>query len=278
VTEYQEQARRSSEIDRLSVVREKTGVFTGSYAVNPINGEKIPIWIADYVLATYGTGAVMAVPGHDQRDWEFATKYKLPVKPVIVPEGKTEVDISKAAYEDYGRLVNSAEFNGLSSKEAINQITAKLAQNKQGKTTISYRFRDWLISRQRYWGAPIPIIFCPKCGEVPVPESDLPVLLPEIDDFRPTETGESPLARSAEFVNVECPKCGCMSRRSTETMDTFVDSSWYFLRYVNPHYDKGPWDNERVKRWLPVDFYVGGAEHAVMHLMYAVLLICASTI
>jgi leucyl-tRNA synthetase len=269
VTEYQEQARRSSEIDRLSVVREKTGVFTGSYAVNPINGEKIPIWIADYVLATYGTGAVMAVPGHDQRDWEFATKYKLPVKPVIVPEGKTEVDISKAAYEDYGRLVNSAEFNGLSSKEAINQITAKLAQNKQGKTTISYRFRDWLISRQRYWGAPIPIIFCPKCGEVPVPESDLPVLLPEIDDFRPTETGESPLARSAEFVNVECPKCGCMSRRSTETMDTFVDSSWYFLRYVNPHYDKGPWDNERVKRWLPVDFYVGGAEHAVMHLMYA---------
>jgi leucyl-tRNA synthetase len=269
VSAYQEQARKSSEIDRLSVVREKTGVFTGSYAINPINGERIPIWIADYVLATYGTGAVMAVPGHDQRDWEFATKYKLPIKPVIVPNGESEIDISKAAYEEYGQLINSAEFNGSSSEDAIKKITSKLEKSGQGKGTISYRFRDWLISRQRYWGAPIPIIFCPKCGEVPVPEKDLPVLLPEITDFRPTETGESPLARSTDFVDVKCPKCGGPARRSTETMDTFVDSSWYFLRYVNPHYDKGPWDNDRVKRWLPVDFYVGGAEHAVMHLMYA---------
>lgn len=269
VSAYQEQARKSSEIDRLSVVREKTGVFTGSYAINPINGEKIPIWIADYVLATYGTGAVMAVPGHDQRDWEFATKYKLPIKPVIVPYGKTEIDISKAAYEVYGQLINSAEFSGSSSEDAIKKITAKLEKSGQGRGTISYRFRDWLISRQRYWGAPIPIIFCPKCGEVPVPEKDLPVLLPDITDFRPTETGESPLARSIDFVNVKCPKCDGPAKRSTETMDTFVDSSWYFLRYVNPHYDKGPWDNDRVKQWLPVDFYVGGAEHAVMHLMYA---------
>lgn len=269
VAAYQDQARKSTEIDRLSAVREKTGVFTGSYAINPINGEKIPIWIADYVLATYGTGAVMAVPGHDQRDWEFATRYKLPIKPVIVPEGKSEIDISKAAYEDYGSLINSGEFDGQSSIDAIREITAKLERAGQGKATISYRFRDWLISRQRYWGAPIPIIFCPICGEVPVPEYELPVLLPDITDFRPTETGESPLARSPEFVNAKCPKCGGKAKRSTETMDTFVDSSWYFLRYVSPHYDKGPWDKDRVKKWLPVDFYVGGAEHAVMHLMYA---------
>lgn len=269
VAAYQDQARKSSEIDRLSAVREKTGVFTGSCAINPINGDKIPIWIADYVLATYGTGAVMAVPGHDQRDFEFATKYKLPIRPVIVPNGKKEIDISKAAFEAYGELINSAEFDGVSSKQAIKQITAKLEKAGQGRATISYRFRDWLISRQRYWGAPIPILFCPKCGEVAVPEQDLPVLLPEITDFRPTETGESPLARSAEFVNVKCPKCGGQAKRSTETMDTFVDSSWYFLRYVNPQFDKGPWDNDRVKQWLPVDFYVGGAEHAVMHLMYA---------
>jgi leucyl-tRNA synthetase len=269
VTSYQDQARKSSEIDRLSAVREKTGVFTGSYAINPINGDKIPIWIADYVLATYGTGAVMAVPGHDQRDWEFATRYDLPIKPVIIPKGQKGVDISKCAYEDYGELMNSREFDHKSSEDAIKQITAKLEKAGQGKTTISYRLRDWLISRQRYWGAPIPIIFCPKCGEVAVPEKDLPVLLPEINDFRPTETGESPLARSAEFVNTKCPKCGGSAKRSTETMDTFVDSSWYFLRYVNPQFENGPWDPDRAKNWLPVDFYVGGAEQAVMHLMYA---------
>jgi leucyl-tRNA synthetase len=269
IATYQEQARKASEIDRLSVVREKTGVFTGSFAINPINSEKIPIWIADYVLATYGSGAVMAVPGHDQRDWEFATKFGLPIKPVIVPDGQQSVDLSKNAYEEYGQLINSAEFSGLTSEEAIKKITAKLEQAGKGKATISYRFRDWLISRQRYWGAPIPIIFCPKCGEVAVSEKDLPVLLPQINDFRPTESGESPLARSPEFVNVKCPKCGGAAKRSTETMDTFVDSSWYFLRYVNPHFGDGPWDEDRVKAWLPVDFYVGGAEHAVMHLMYA---------
>jgi leucyl-tRNA synthetase len=269
VAAYQDQARKSSEIDRLSAVREKTGVFTGSYAINPINGDKIPIWIADYVLATYGTGAVMAVPGHDERDWEFATKYKLPIKTVIVPTDQKEIDLTKCAFVEYGQLTNSGEFNGVSSENAIKQITAELEKAGLGKATISYRFRDWLISRQRYWGAPIPIVFCPKCGEVAVPEKDLPILLPEITDFRPTETGESPLARSDEFVNINCPKCGGPAKRSTETMDTFVDSSWYFLRYVNPHFDKGPWDNDRVNQWLPVDFYVGGAEHAVMHLMYA---------
>ncbi len=269
VKDYQNKARKVTEIDRLSVVREKTGEFIGAYCVNPINGEKVPIWISDYVLMSYGTGAVMAVPGHDQRDYEFAHKFNLPIKPVISPPGEKEVDLSNQAYVEYGKLINSGEFTGLSSKEAIKKINSKLENIGLGKSTVSYRLRDWLISRQRYWGAPIPIVFCDKCGEVAVPEKDLPVLLPEINDFRPTHTGESPLARCHEFVNVKCPKCGNSAKRSTETMDTFVDSSWYFLRYVDPKYKDGPFNPERVKRWLPVDFYVGGAEHAVMHLMYA---------
>ena len=267
VGDYQEQARKVSDIDRMSVVREKSGVFTGAYCINPINNIKVPIWIADYVLLTYGTGAVMAVPGHDQRDWEFATKFNLPIKPVIAPEA--DVDLSQQAYEDYGVMINSEEFDGLSSEDGIKKVTAKLEKLDLGKNTVNYRLRDWLISRQRYWGAPIPIIFCPKCGEMPVPENDLPVRLPDIDDFRPTETGESPLARSEEFVNVKCPKCGENAKRSVETMDTFVDSSWYYLRYVDPHYNDGPFNQEKVKTWLPVDFYVGGSEHAVAHLIYA---------
>lgn len=269
VKQYQQQARKVTEIDRLSVVREKTGKFIGAYCINPINGDKVPIWIADYVLMTYGTGAVMAVPGHDQRDYEFAKKFKLPIKPVIAPAGKKEVDLSSQAYIEYGELINCGEFTELSSTEAIKKITAKLERIGRGKAIVSYHLRDWLISRQRYWGAPIPIIFCDKCGEVPVPEGNLPVLLPDINDFRPVETGESPLARCKEFVNVDCPKCGNPAKRSTETMDTFVDSSWYFLRYVDPRYKDGPFNPERVEKWLPVDFYVGGAEHAVMHLMYA---------
>ena len=269
VKDYQEQARKVTEIDRMSLVREKTGVFTGAHCINPINGDRVPIWIADYVLLTYGTGAVMAVPGHDQRDWEFATKYKLPIKPVIVPEGKTEVDISEHAYDEYGIMINSGEFDGQSSANGIRNVTAKLAGLGLGESTINFRLRDWLISRQRYWGAPIPIIFCPDCGEVAVSEDKLPVLLPEISDFRPTDEGESPLARSTEFVNVKCPRCGIDARRSTETMDTFVDSAWYFLRYCDPNIHDKPFNPDLVKKWLPVDFYVGGAEHAVTHLIYA---------
>ena len=269
VEDYREQARKASEIDRLAITREKTGVFTGAFCVNPINGEKVPIWTADYVLVTYGTGAVMAVPGHDQRDWEFAAKFKLPIKPVIAPVGQSDIDLSERAYEDYGVMINSAEFTGLSSQEGIASITEKLAATDSGKATVNYRIRDWLISRQRYWGAPIPIIFCPKCGEVAVPEDQLPVLLPEIDDFSPTESGESPLARVESFVNVACPHCGTPAKRSTETMDTFVDSAWYFLRYPNPRYEEGPFDPEMTRRWLPVDFYVGGSEHSVTHLIYA---------
>jgi len=266
---YQEQARKVTEIDRMSLVREKTGVFTGAYCINPINSDRVPIWIADYVLLTYGTGAVMAVRGHDQRDWEFATKHNLPIKPVIVPEGKTEVDLTEQAYEAYGIMINSGEFDGQTSADGIRNVTAKLAKLGLGESTINFRLRDWLISRQRYWGAPIPIIFCPDCGEVAVEEYKLPVLLPEIDDFRPTDEGESPLARSAEFVNVKCPKCGKDARRSTETMDTFVDSAWYFLRYCDPNIHDKPFNPDLVKKWLPVDFYVGGAEHAVTHLIYA---------
>jgi len=253
----------------MLVAREKTGVFTGAYCINPINKERVPIWIADYVLVSYGTGAVMAVPGHDQRDWEFASRFNLPVKPVIAPSGKTEIDLSEHAYEEYGVMINSDEFNGFSSDNGIKNVTAKLEQMKMGKGTVNYRLRDWLISRQRYWGAPIPIVFCPDCGEVPVPENELPVRLPDINDFSPTETGESPLARFKEFVDTACPSCGKIGKRSTETMDTFVDSSWYFLRYPDPNYNDGPFNPEKVKKWLPVDFYVGGAEHAVTHLIYA---------
>jgi len=269
VEDYREQAKKASEIDRLTITREKTGVFTGAYCLNPINDAKIPIWIADYVLATYGTGAVMAVPGHDQRDWEFATKFELPIKPVIAPVGQSGIKLSERAFEDYGVMINSGEFSGLSSQDGITRITAKLAKIDRGRATVNYRIRDWLISRQRYWGAPIPIIFCPKCGEVAVPEDQLPVLLPETTDFTPTETGESPLARAESFVNVSCPNCRGPAKRSTETMDTFVDSAWYFLRYPNPRYDAGPFDPEMTKKWLPVDFYVGGSEHAVTHLIYA---------
>jgi len=269
VNDYKNKAQQATEIDRLSVAREKTGVFTGAYAINPINNERLPIWIADYVLASYGTGVVMAVPGHDQRDWEFSQKYNLPIREVIKPQDGVTMDLSKGAYEEFGLLINSGEFDGLDSRTAIERINAKLSEMGSGRKAVSYRLRDWLISRQRYWGAPIPMVFCDNCGEVPVPENELPIVLPEISDFRPTETGESPLARSQTFLYANCPRCKRTARRSTETMDTFVDSSWYFLRYLNPYLDSKPWDEKLVKKWLPVDFYVGGAEHAVMHLMYA---------
>jgi len=269
VEKYIEQARRLTEIERSSTVKEKTGIFTGAYAINPVNNEKIPIWIADYVLLTYGTGAVMAVPGHDQRDFEFAKEFNLPIREIITPQkGKSQGKL-EVAFVDYGYMYNSGEFEGLPSKEGMEMVSEFLESKGCGKKTVSYKLRDWLISRQRYWGAPIPIIHCPKCGEVPVPEKDLPVRLPELVDFKPTGSGESPLATSSEFVNIECPKCGGKAHRDTETMDTFVDSSWYFLRFLDPSYRQGAFNPRLSKNWLPVDQYVGGAEHAVMHLMYA---------
>ncbi|MEE8418108.1 MAG: class I tRNA ligase family protein, partial [candidate division Zixibacteria bacterium] len=269
VRAYIEQSRSLSEIERLSTTKEKTGVFTGSYCINPINGNRVPIWIADYVLLSYGTGAVMAVPGHDQRDWEFANKFDLEITEVIKPSSDTETDLDSGAFVDNGVMVNSGEFDNLSSEEGAKSVTEKLKRSGTGNFKVTFKLRDWLISRQRYWGTPIPIIRCQKCGDVAVPEKDLPILLPEIEDFKPTDKGKSPLAKVSEFLNTKCPGCGGEAERETDTMDTFVDSSWYFLRYVDPEYKKGPWNPELVEKWLPVDMYIGGAEHAVMHLMYA---------
>jgi leucyl-tRNA synthetase len=263
---YIDTARRQSEIERLSTEKEKDGVFTGAYAVNRLTGEKVPVWIADYVLTSYGTGAVMAVPAHDTRDFAFAKRYHLPVKVVISPPDWDGKEL-KEAYIGPGLMVNSARFNGMPSEEGIKAVTAYLELKGWGKGTVSYKLRDWLISRQRYWGAPIPIIYCPDCGTVPVPEKDLPVRLPEDAEFKPT--GESPLKYNDKFVNTTCPGCGGPARRETDTLDTFMCSSWYYYRYTSPHYDKGPFIPEKVKYWLPVDFYTGGAEHAVMHLFYA---------
>jgi len=269
VENYIKKTQTLSEIERQSTVAEKTGVFTGSYCVNPINGQRVQIWIADYVLYSYGTGAVMAVPAHDERDWEFAYVFGLEKKQVIEPSDGSSIDIKLGAYTDYGMMVNSGEFDGLSSDEGKKKVTENLKKSGAGEFRITYRFRDWLISRQRYWGAPIPIIHCPNCGDVAVPESDLPVLLPEIDDFKPADDGQSPLAKAKDFINTKCPKCGGPGKRDTDTMDTFVDSSWYFLRYLDPKFEGGPWDQDLARKWLPVDMYIGGAEHSVMHLLYA---------
>ena len=266
VEAYIEEARRQSEVERLSTEREKTGVFTGSYCVNRLNGEPVPILVADYVLLTYGTGIVMGVPAHDQRDFEFAGKYNLPIRVVVAPPGWQWEELTEA-YVELGTQVNSGPFDGLRSSEGTERIADFLEEKGWGRRAVSYRLRDWLISRQRYWGTPIPVIYCDTCGVVPVPEKDLPVLLPENVEFRPT--GESPLKYHQGFVNTTCPECGRAAQRETDTMDTFVDSSWYFLRYASPHYDQGPFDPQAVKEWLPVDQYTGGAEHAVMHLLYA---------
>jgi leucyl-tRNA synthetase len=265
VEEYITRSRRQTEIERLSTEREKDGVFTGAYVVNRLNGERVPVWLADYVLLSYGTGAVMAVPAHDERDFAFAKKYDLPIRVVIAPPG-WEGNELEAAYIEPGTMVNSGQFNGLTSEAGINAVCDFLREKGWGGRTISYKLRDWLISRQRYWGAPIPMIYCSHCGIVPVPEADLPVLLPEDAEFRPT--GESPLKYCERFVNTTCPRCSAPAKRETDTMDTFMCSSWYFLRYASPHYDSAPFD-KRVKYWLPVDIYTGGAEHAVMHLFYA---------
>ena len=264
VEEYIAGAARASEIDRLSTAREKTGVFTGAYAINPINNRRIPVYAADYVLYSYGTGAVMAVPAHDARDFEFAKKYGLPIERVIRAKGNENDDLP---YVEYGVLVNSPGFDGLTAEEAKTAITEKLMSEGKGRFKINYRLRDWLISRQRYWGAPIPIVYCEKCGEVTVPESDLPVRLPYDVDFTPD--GTSPLLKSESFLNTVCPKCGGKAVRDADTMDTFVCSSWYFLRYPDNKNDKQAFDPEWINKMLPVDKYIGGAEHACMHLLYA---------
>jgi leucyl-tRNA synthetase len=244
----------------------KSGVVLGAHAINRLNGEEIPIWVADYVLPSYGTGAVMGVPAHDQRDFEFATEFGLPIKVVIAPEGWNGEELEQA-YEEPGIMVNSGQFSGLPSEEGKDAIANFIEEKGYGRRAISYRLRDWLISRQRYWGAPIPIVYCPRCGTIPVPEEALPVLLPEDAEFKPS--GESPLKYCPSFVNTTCPRCGGAAQRETDTMDTFMCSSWYFLRYASPDYQNGPFDPQKVRYWFPIDLYTGGAEHATMHLLYA---------
>ena len=266
VEKYIAKARKQTEIERLSTEKEKDGVFIGAYAKNRLNEELVPIWVADYVLAGYGTGAVMAVPAHDERDFAFAQKYNLNIRVVIAPPGWPEEELGEV-YIESGTMTNSGQFDGLSSEPGMEAVSDYLEEKGWGGRTVSYKLRDWLISRQRYWGAPIPIVYCPSCGTVPVLEEDLPVLLPPDAEFRPT--GESPLKYNEQFVDTTCPKCARPAKRETDTIDTFVCSSWYFLRYANPNYDSAPFDDNKVKYWMPVDFYTGGAEHAVMHLLYA---------
>jgi leucyl-tRNA synthetase len=263
VDEYKDSIKSLTEIERTSTVKEKTGVFTGAFAINPVNNKKIPIWIADYVLLTYGTGAIMAVPGQDERDWEFAEKFNLPIVRTVQPPD----DFSGKAYLEDGPAINSDFLNGLFVEDAKKKINNWLEEKEIGKATVNYRLRDWLISRQRYWGTPIPIIHCEKCGEVPVEEKDLPIELPYDVDFK--LGGESPLARNEKFINVKCPKCGSNAKRDPDTMDTFVDSSWYYFRFLNPKFSEGIFDTSIADNWVPVDMYVGGAEHATMHLLYA---------
>jgi leucyl-tRNA synthetase len=268
VAAYQAQAARRTEIERLAADRERTGVPTGAHAVHPLTGEAVPVWIGDYVLASYGTGAIMAVPAHDERDFDFARRHGLPIRTVIVPPGAPDPGPGEpaAAMTAPGRLVASGPYTGLSSEQAAPQLAADLARRGVGGPQVNYRLRDWLISRQRYWGTPIPIVHCPACGAVPVPDADLPVLLPEDAQFLPT--GESPLRFHEGFRRTRCPRCGGAAERETDTMDTFVDSSWYQYRYLSPHDAERPFDPEAAAAWLPVDVYTGGVEHATMHLLY----------
>jgi leucyl-tRNA synthetase len=267
--EYLAAVKATTEIERLSTERDKTGVFLGSYATNPVTGERIPVWAADYVLADYGTGAIMAVPGQDTRDWEFAEKFGLPIVRTVQPQE----GFDGMAYTGEGPAINSANdeisLNGLGVEEAKSTIIDWLEDKGLGERTINYRLRDWLLSRQRYWGCPIPIIHCPTCGEVPVPDDQLPVELPDLRGADLAPKGVSPLAAARDWVEVDCPKCGGPAERDTDTMDTFVDSSWYFLRYLSPEYTEGPFDPEAARRWMPTYQYVGGKEHAVLHLMYS---------
>ena len=265
VEAYIEAAAKKSDLERTDLNKDKTGVFSGSYAINPVNGKLIPIWIADYVLISYGTGAIMAVPAHDTRDWEFAKKFNLPIIEVL----KSEVDVQKQAWTEDGVHVNSEFLNGLNKKDAINKMLEFLEEKKIGKKAINYKLRDWVFSRQRYWGEPIPLIHCPTCGTVPVPEEELPLRLPEVKSYQPTGTGESPLAAIDSWVNCKCPKCGGNAKRETNTMPQWGGSCWYYLRYLDPHNEKQFCSPEAEKYWMPVDLYIGGAEHAVLHLLYA---------
>uniref|UniRef100_A0A7C2IEV5 Leucine--tRNA ligase n=1 Tax=Ammonifex degensii TaxID=42838 RepID=A0A7C2IEV5_9THEO len=268
VTGFVNRARSLSELSRTAGEAEKEGLFIGAFCKNPLTGEEVPVFIANYVLMEYGTGAVMAVPAHDQRDFEFARKYDLPVKVVIrPPDRELDPEAMTEAYVEEGVMVNSGPFSGMGNREGMRAITVYLEEKGLGQREITYRLRDWLISRQRYWGAPIPIVYCDRCGTVPVPEKDLPVLLPHAVAFKPT--GESPLKDCPEFVNTTCPCCGRAAFRETDTMDTFICSSWYYFRYTSPREENGPWDRTKVDRWLPVDQYIGGVEHAILHLLYA---------
>ncbi|WP_300348391.1 leucine--tRNA ligase [Clostridium sp.] len=264
VESYKEEAKKQSDIERQSISREKTGVFTGAYAIHPINGKEVPIWVGDYVLSTYGTGAVMAVPAHDERDFAFAEKFNLPINRVIKAKDGLETELP---FCEHGILVNSGEFDGLTTSEAKEKIVEKLASMNLGEQKVNFRLRDWLVSRQRYWGAPIPVVYCDECGIVPVPENQLPVELPYDVEFAPD--GKSPLAKSESFVNTTCPHCGKPAKRETDTLDTFVCSSWYYLRYPDNKNTEAPFNPELINKMLPVDKYVGGPEHACMHLLYA---------
>jgi leucyl-tRNA synthetase len=268
VLEYARHAAARPAVERADPEEEKTGVFTGHFVTNPVNDNRLPVWVSDYVLMEYGTGAIMGVPAHDERDYAFAKRYELPIKPVVMPaDGEVEEGTAFVGHSGDEKLIDSAQFSGMSSTEAKEAIVEWLESRGRGRPAVSYRLRDWLLSRQRYWGCPIPILYCDECGMVPVPEEDLPVLLPEVEEYMPK--GRSPLAAAEEWVNTTCPQCGGKARRETDTMDTFVDSSWYYLRYCDPRNDHAPFDRPMVDYWLPVNQYIGGIEHAILHLLYA---------
>jgi len=268
VLDYVRQAAARPVTDRADPDKEKTGVFAGHFVTNPVNDERLPLWVSDYVLMEYGTGAIMGVPAHDERDYAFARRFELPIKPVVVPmDGEIEEDAAYMGHSENEKLIDSAQFSGLPAPEGMQAIVEWLESRGKGRPAVSYRLRDWLLSRQRYWGCPIPIVYCEKCGMLPVPEQDLPVLLPEVEEYLPK--GRSPLAAAEDWVNVTCPRCGGGAHRETDTMDTFVDSSWYFIRYADPHNDQAPFDRRIADYWLPVNQYIGGIEHAILHLLYA---------
>ena len=268
VEKYIFDASMKSNVDRLQD-KEKTGVFTGTYAINPLNGEKLPIWLSDYVLADYGTGAIMCVPAHDDRDFEFAKKFDIPIIQVIAKDGKEIQNMTEAYTEASGTMINSGEWNGMESSVLKKEAPHIIEKLGIGRKTVNYKLRDWVFSRQRYWGEPIPIVHCPKCGNVPVPEEELPLRLPDVESYEPTGTGESPLAAIEDWVNCKCPECGAAAKRETNTMPQWAGSSWYFLRYVDPHNDNELVSKEKADKYLPVDMYIGGVEHAVLHLLYS---------
>lgn len=269
VAAYVAQTLAKSALARQIDDKEKTGVFTGAYAINPINQARIPVWIADYVLMDYGTGAIMAVPGHDERDFEFATTFHLPIKRVVAPSVKNAAETLQEAYTEYGVIVNSGDFSGLDVDNAKKAMISYLEQHELGELTVTYKLRDWVFARQRYWGEPIPLVHCDHCGIVPVKEEDLPVLLPEVERYEPTGTGESPLAAITSFVQTSCPECGQPARRETDTMPQWAGSCWYFMRFADPRNDQAAFSPESINYWLPVDMYIGGVEHAVLHLLYS---------